>query len=402
MAMSRRSRPSMPRIVLPPPEPAAPVDARAIAQLAAGPRTPEAINAFLKAHAFPIVEGNAITFVYRGDADEVHLKHWVYGLPSSQSLVRLDGTNLWHLTLELPASSRVEYKLEIVRGGTGQWIEDPLNPFRARDPFGANSVAHGTGYTVPDWIQRDPAAARGTVDQIIFDSKALGRRIVGIYLPARYRRTRRYPLLVVHDGHDYLRYAALGPILDNLIHRREIPELIVALTTSPDRLVEYANDERHAKFLTDELVPNLERTLPIEGRPQSRCLMGASFGAVAAITTAWRRPGFYGKLLLQSGSFAFTDIGDRNYRGPLFDPIVQFMNRYRAEPIAIAERVFVSCGTYESLIYENRSLVPMLTNTGMEVRYVEARDGHNWENWRDRLRDGLSWLFPGPQLLVYD
>ena len=58
--------------------------------------------------------------------------------------------------------------------------------------------------------------------------------------------------------------------------------------------------------------------------------------------------------------------------------------------------MFVSCGMYESLIYENRSLVPVLQSTGMEVRYVEARDGHNWENWRDRLRDGLSWLFPGP------
>ena len=51
--------------------------------------------------------------------------------------------------------------------------------------------------------------------------------------------------------------------------------------------------------------------------------MGASFGAVAALSTAWRRPGFYGRLLLQSGSFAFTDIGDRNHRGPLFDPIVR-------------------------------------------------------------------------------
>ena len=55
---------------------------------------------------------------------------------------------------------------------------------------------------------------------------------------------------------------------------------------------------------------------------------------------------------------------------------------------------------YESLIYENRSLVPLLQATGMDVRYVEARDGHNWENWRDRLREGLSWLFPGPLLLV--
>ena len=62
----------------------------------------------------------------------------------------------------------------------------------------------------------------------------------------------------------------------------------------------------------------------------------------------------------------------------------------------------MSCGVYESLIYENRSLAPLLQRSGMEIRYREARDGHNWENWRDRLRDGLSWLFPGPLWMVYE
>jgi enterochelin esterase family protein len=376
--------------------------ARAIAQLAAGPKTREAVDAFFATHAFPIVEGPAITFVWRGEAEAVHLKHWVFGLPSSQQLGRVEGTDVWHLTLELPPESRVEYKLEVVRGGHGEWIQDPLNPNRARDPFGANSVAHGTGYQVPEWTRRDPGAAPGRLEEITTDSGVFGRRNTVVYLPARFRRTRRYPLLVVHDGHDYLRYASLGAVLDNLIARLEIPDMVVALTSSHDRLVEYASDDRHARFLTDDLVPHLERLYPLDGQPQTRCLMGASFGAVAALSTAWRRPGFYGRLLLQSGSFTFTDIGDRNHRGPLFDPIVAFINQFRAHPMAVAERVFVSCGMYESLIYENRSLVPMLQSTGMDVRYVEARDGHNWENWRDRLREGLSWLFPGPLLLVYE
>ena len=82
--------------------------------------------------------------------------------------------------------------------------------------------------------------------------------------------------------------------------------------------------------------------------------------------------------------------------------MVEFMNRFREEPRRPAEKLFLSCGTYESLIYENRSLVPLLQEAGLEVRYREARDGHNWENWRDRLRAGLSWLFPGPLRLVYE
>ncbi|MBK6531781.1 MAG: hypothetical protein IPF99_19875 [Deltaproteobacteria bacterium] len=74
------------------------------------------------------------------------------------------------------------------------------------------------------------------------------------------------------------------------------------------------------------------------------------------------------------------------------------MNEYREKPTALSERVFVSCGVYESLIYENRSLVPLLDDTGMQVRFVEARDGHNWENWRDRLREGPLVALPRPAL----
>jgi enterochelin esterase family protein len=221
-------------------------------------------------------------------------------------------------------------------------------------------------------------------------------------LPARFRLTRQYPLLVVHDGSDYVRYAGLKVVLDNLMHRLEIPELIVALTDAPDRLREYAADESHARFLTEELVPHLQERFPLLDQPQARCLMGASFGAVASFSTAYAFPGFWGRLLLQSGSFAFTDIGKHNRRGPLFDRVVEFVNRYRAEPRVVSQKLFLSCGVYESLIYENRSMVPLLAETGMQVRFVEARDGHNWENWRDRLREGLSWLFPGPLLFVYE
>ncbi len=373
-----------------------------IAALVTGPKSKEAVDAFIAANTFPIVSGSLATFVWRGDAEAVHLKHWVFGLASSQKLARLDGTDIWHLTIPLPAKSRVEYKLEVVRGGKGEWMQDPLNQQRARDPFGANSVVQGTGYEVPGWIHPDPTAAKGFVDEIWIESKTFGRRGFGLYIPKRFQRTRSYPVVVVHDGHDYMRYASLTTILDNLIDRLEIPDLIAVLTSSPDRLHEYADDERHAKFITEELVPYVGRLLPISDEPQRRCLMGASFGAVASLSTAYRYPGFYGRLLLQSGSFAFTDIGDHNHRGPLFDPIVQMINRYRAEPTVLSEKIFVSVGQYESLIYENRSLVPVLMSTGMDVRYVEARDGHNWENWRDRLRDGLSWLLPGPFLHVYE
>ena len=82
--------------------------------------------------------------------------------------------------------------------------------------------------------------------------------------------------------------------------------------------------------------------------------------------------------------------------------MVRFVNAFRAAPGRPASRAYVACGVYESLIYENRSMVPVLQDNGLDVRYSEARDGHNWENWRDRLRDALSWIFPGPLWMVYE
>lgn len=361
------------------------------------------LESLLAAGRYPIVDPGGVTFVYRGDADAVRLRCWIHGLPAAQPFERIDGGDLWVLRVELPENSRIEYKFEVVRDGREEWILDPLNPLQASDPFGANSVARGHGYLRPEWTERQPEARAGALEELAVPSAALGAvRHIGVYVPARFRRNRRYPLLVVHDGLDYLRYANLQVVLDNLIHRLEIPDMVVAFSDPGDRLREYANDERHARFLTEELVPRLSALLPISSKPSDRALMGASFGAVASLATAWRHPGFFGRLLLLSGSFAFTDIGRNSHRGAVFDPVVEFVNTYRSSPTPISDRLFVACGTYEPLIYENRSLVPLLTSTGMELRYVEARDGHNWENWRDRLREGLSYLFPGPLLLYYE
>jgi enterochelin esterase-like enzyme len=357
---------------------------------------------FLSSNSFPIIEGPHCTFVWLGAADAVNLRHFVFGLPSSMPMHRVGGTDLWFCTIELPTGSRLEYKFDVVRGDHHEWIVDPRNPNIARDPFGGNSVCQAEGYEAPAWIEPDPEARPGTLEDVTLPETPFGEpRTVTIYLPARFRRTRRYPVLFVHDGGDYLRFAALKPILDNLIHRGEMAPLIAVLLHPGQRLVEYPDDPRHVAFVADQLLPWVEAQYPTYGQPAMRCLMGASFGAVASLSTAWRRPGVFGRLLVQSGSFAFTDLGDHK-RGPAFDPVVKFVNAFREEPGVPSEKVFQSCGTYETLIYENRSMVPVLRGTGMDVRYVEARDGHNWENWRDRLREGLTWLFPGPLWMVYE
>jgi hypothetical protein len=167
----------------------------------------------------------------------------------------------------------------------------------------------------------------------------------------------------------------------------------VAFTDSPDRLQEYANDERHARFLTEELVPDLAGASPSTTAP----------GALPHGRELRRRgralhrvplPGLLGRCCCSRAASRSPTSASATAAAPLFDRVVEFVNSSARSRKAVSERVFVSCGVYESLIYENRSMVPLLTATGMEVRFVEARDGHNWENWRDRLREGAVLALP--------
>jgi enterochelin esterase-like enzyme len=370
---------------------------------ASRPLDAAAVDRFLDRRDVPLVEGLWCTFLWRGEADEAWICQRIVGLPDRIPMRRLDGTDLWYLPLELPEGSRVEYQIEVRRGERYERFNDPLNPRLSHSPMGSSSVCFGAGYETPDWALPDPEARQGELDELVLPSRALGRDAgVTLYLPARFRRTASYPLLVVHDGGDFLEYASMKTVLDNLVHRLDVAQTVVAFTHPGERLEEYPNSAAHARFLTDELLPELESSLPLAGRRAGRCLLGSSFGAVASLSTAYRYPETYGSLVLMSGSFVFTDIGDDHGEGPAFDPVVRFMNAYRAQPRRVADRVFLSCGVYEDLIVHNRSMVHVFEGTGMQVRYVEARDGHSWENWRDRLRDALSWIYPGPQKLYYE
>jgi enterochelin esterase-like enzyme len=365
--------------------------------------TEQDIDAFLADRAVPIVEGPKCTFLYRGEADEVHVLHRIVNQPQRVPMRRLRDTSLWYVTIELPEGSRVEYQLEVRRGDHTEQGNDPLNPRLAHSPVGSSSVCQAAGYETPEWTQHDPSARPGELHDLVLPSRALRRDTLSrVYLPARFRPSSSYPLLVVHDGDDYVNYSAMKTVLDNLIHRLDMAETIVVFSNPGDRLREYPNNAGHARHITTELVPHLEEHFPLVRRPEARCLMGASFGGVAALSVAYRNPGMFGSLLVQSASFVFTDIGDDHGGGPAFDPVVKFMNRYRARPRKVVDRMYMSCGVYEPLIVHNRSMVPVFESTGTTVRYTEARDGHSWENWRDRLRDGLSWIYPGPQKFVYE
>ncbi len=364
----------------------------AVTALLAEGASSAAIEQFLSTNAFPLTESGAVTFAFHGPADRVELLRWIHGGADRSQFDRVPETSLWLLRLAAENDGRFEYKLNIVSNNHENWTLDPLNPARAGDPFGENSVCRTWGYRRPVWSE-PRGAPSGTIENIEIHSPTFGEtRTEQVYLPAGYSPGVDHPLVVIHDGADFMTYADLSVSLDNLIDAGDIPPALFVLIQTGDRLGEYPNGRRHARYLVNELLPRIAESYAISPEPADRILLGASLGAVASLATAFRYPGVFGGLILKSGSFILDReaLGDRGH--PVFHRVARLVSTFKRAPNLPDTRAFISTGELEGLADENRALANFLHTRGVDVLFRSAWDGHHWHNWRDQLRDGLMWV----------
>jgi enterochelin esterase-like enzyme len=118
-----------------------------------------------------------------------------------------------------------------------------------------------------------------------------------VYVPAQYTPSAPASLMVFQDGHLYCDAAGIfraGVVLDNLIHRREMP-VTVGVFIDPgepeNRNAEYdAFDDSYAEFLLTEILPNVLNDYSISDDPDHWGICGGSSGGNCALTVGWHRP----------------------------------------------------------------------------------------------------------------
>ncbi len=364
----------------------------AVRQLLARPITPERLQHFAYSHDFPLAAPGCVTFVWIGDASKVTLLRWIHGGVDRVSFKRVPDTPLWLLSLPVTDGGRFEYKLGVEHNGHEEWELDSLNSSRAGDPYGENSVCQTFGYAQPEWSKPQGATA-GTIVSLQVASMVFEEtRDEQVYLPAHHDPEQSYPLLVIHDGADFITYADLATSLDNLIAAGTIPPIIAALVQTEDRLNEYSRGHRHARYLVNDLLPQLESRFRLSERCEDRVLLGASLGAVVSLATVFRFPGVFGGAILQSGSFILDENKLEGRPHPVFRRVARLVEALKRTPSKPKLRAFVSTGELEGLASENAALAELLQEIGVSVLFKSAWDGHHWHNWRDQLRDGLVWV----------
>ena len=315
------------------------------------------------------------------------------------SFTRVEGTTTWELDFPRPAVDRMEYQLALRYPGAGPvLLPDPANPLRADGPFGEKSVVEFPGYHPPAWLDGPARRPAPATTGLAVPSRVLGARVpVEVWRSPGGRRRRPgdpLPMLVVHDGPEYARYAALLDFLTAATADGRLPPMRAALLAPVDRNEHYSASPAWSRTLVSEVLPALQALAPTP--PGRRWLvgMGASLGALATLAAARTAPASFGGLFLQSGSF-FRPDADAHERDhlPRFRRITRFVDDLAAgggaaEPASAV----LTCGTVEENLHGNRVVRDALAARGWQVQLAEHRDAHNWVAWRDTVDPWLAGL----------
>ncbi len=144
-----------------------------------------------------------------------------------------------------------------------------------------------------------------------------------VYVPAQYSPGAAANVLIFQDGQratDPEGQLRVPQVLENLIYKKDIPVTIGIFITPgqrgdvyPDtigtgnpnnRSAEYDSlSDAYARFIVDEMIPEVRRTYNLTADPAGRAIGGTSSGAICALTVAWHRPDQFRNVISMIGSY---------------------------------------------------------------------------------------------------
>lgn len=237
-----------------------------------------------------------------------------------------------------------------------------------------------------------------------------------VYVPVAYDGAREVSLMVFNDGNVYVN--ATGPyrapnVLDNLIYRGDIPPMIgvfidpgvFSADNRTNRTEEYmASDDRYAKVIIDEILPEVNKDYKISRDPERHGIAGWSAGAHAAFTVAWLRSDYFHKML--NGIGAFADI--QGYPGYTYPekvlasekkPIRIFMIDGRNDTRGTGNakgKDDAKAGEYDAkrdFFLQNVRLAEALTKKGYDINYSWGMGVHSHNQGGMMLPEMMRWLW---------
>jgi gluconolactonase len=230
-----------------------------------------------------------------------------------------------------------------------------------------------------------------------------------LYVPAGQDSSKAVPFMIFLDGSGFLRDSTRAPVvLDNLIAKKQIPPT-VAIFIDPgvlpavsddvqsryERIFEYDSlSSRFSSFLLEELVPDVEKSVPLSHSPDDHAIVGVSTGAVGAFMAAWNRPDQFHRVI----SFIGTYVAMKGA-----DALPALVRKTEPKPI----RIFMQDGKNDHIIpgapfgfafsgswpINNQVMYEALEYGGYDATLVMGEGEHNTQQAAAILPDAIRWVW---------
>jgi enterochelin esterase-like enzyme len=224
-----------------------------------------------------------------------------------------------------------------------------------------------------------------------------------VYVPAQYDPAVPAAVMVFQDGAGPKDY--VPTVFDNLIAKRDMP-VTVGVFIQPgtskggrsNRSFEYDTlSDQYARFLLEEILPEVEKTVKLRRDAASRAIAGQSSGGICAFTVAWERPNEFSRVVSWIGSFTNIASGPTvRAGGHNYEALVR---KTPKKPI----RVFLQDGSNDldnahgNWPLANQTLAKSLAYARYDYRFEFGQGFHSNRHGRAMLPDTLRWLWRGYQ-----
>jgi enterochelin esterase-like enzyme len=299
-----------------------------------------------------------------------------------------DSEGLWSVTV--PAMKAGIYEYHFVVDSLS--VMDPQNSAIKPQRWPGSSILHVPATPPAPWDLQD--IPHGVIHEHTYKSKALGAwRRIYVYTPPGVESADRLPVLYLAHGYSdneatWTVHGKAHWILDSLIaNRQATPMLVVmpdahAIPPGAAGFEDYgpANTAAFCRELLEDIIPLVERSYKVNGKPEARAFAGLSMGGHHALTVALNHHQQFGWI----GAFSSAPPPDSTVAAGLNNSAA--VNRDL--------RLFwIACGLKDFLHQRNNTFTTLLKEKGIHFEYVETEGDHSWPVWRRYLVEFAPKLF---------
>ena len=358
----------------------------------------------IKNSTYPLFENDTTAILlHQGDVNTVTIIGDMTCWADEIAFRRVYGTNLFYFIQKFESDARVEYLIKTDK--MEQPGPDPLNSCIVHNGFGPNSELAMPGYQKSDVFNSYAAGQKGEyskLEKLEIHSRILAyAHEIFVYTPPEYTgREKAYPTIYIQDGRDYIEFAVTPVVIEDLISSNQIEPVIAVfinppnrhLPDQPNRMTEYGLNDNYVNFMADELAPFIASKFRTKNQPDSRLVVGDSFGGLISAYVPFFRHDVFGLGYSQSGYLSFED-----------DKLIKEFQAAERKQI----KLFVDIGVYETIVgadllpqketdflSANRRFNDVLRQKKYDFVYREYPEGHTWGNWRRHIIDALIHFFP--------